>query len=328
MLALNEVIALFYPDKSYKERAEIQVRCENKGIDYDAKAWLEVSFGDLRTNEVKDNLILTFYYNQDSYYGVIGEILNSLEIWSNGVLNFPDLDEENNSFYEHYYGITGFTFFPFLTPTTQIYLLGSRFLLFANIWGVSVIPRIQQYFSRFCLLDILKRDAFWFSEAIRKNSTPIESNLTVGNWVEKNQGNLNDSILQEALNKITELYILLRSEKIWSDLEFSTCSHSKTGPQDKIDIEELYLHRLKETRNLTDWITDHVSIAEWCRGRSIGFVKKLLQIVKEKLPLDQHEDNIVNLVTDLENEGFDGIVGVVYFNESNSQFEWNPELLN
>ncbi len=331
MLELVELITLFYPDKSLKERDQIQARCK-KGVDYDAKGWLDISFSDLKMDRVKDNLILTFYYNQNSYYGVIDEILVSLENWSNGILNFPELGEDDSMFYERFYGLTGFTFFPYLTPTTQIYLLGSRFLLQASIWGLPVISRVQQYFSRFCSLDILKRDAIWFAEAIKKNNTPIEKNVTLGEWLTNktlDTVTISDPTIQEACVTIGKLYLQLLSNEIWADLDFSTCSHAKTGHPEVVNVEELYLHRLRETRDLSAWIQDYESIAEWCKGRSAEFIKKILQVVKEKLPLSQYEDNIVNFVSALGNNGFEELAAeVILFNESTSQFEWNPELLN
>ncbi len=332
MLELDQVVTLFYPSKSPEERGLIQARCKKTAIDYDVKAWAEVSSSDLQTDRVKDNLLATFYYNQDSYYGVIDEILASLETWSNGILLFPDLDDQSNDFYQRFYGITGFTFFPFILPTSQIFLLGSRFILLAFTWGLPVIPKFIQYFARFCSLDVLKRDARWFAEAIKKNPTLVQTDLTLGAWVTKS---ISDNVITETENmslevgkEIIKLYRLLKSDKIWTDLEFSTCSHAKTDVPEKINVEEFYLHRLGQTNDLSAWINDYQIIAEWCKGRSLKFVKGLLAEVQKKLPLEQYEELIVNLVTELENNGFTELNGVIFFNESTSQFEWNPDLLS
>lgn len=331
MLDLEQIITLLYPSASSEQKKEVLERCKKSGIDYDVKSWLEVEYQQLSSEKVKDNLVLTFFYNQESYFGVIGEILHTLNVFSGGVVQFKDLDLDTNEFYERYFGVVGFTHFAFLAPSIQIQLLGGRFLLLTALWGVPILSKVQGYFARFCSLDILKRDARWFANAIKNNKTPILNDRALSDFLGEEDREINtvtDPIIKPALELIAKLYRLLQTGGIWQNLDYSLCSHAKSEDKENVNIEELYLHRLQETTDLSSWVEDYKDIAKWCEGRSVNLVKKILLEIKNKLPLNQFEEPIINLINELSGVGFPEIIDAIIFNESTGQFEWNSDLLS
>ena len=111
MFSIEYILTQLYPKRDQKKIKEMQ----EKGIfgfyisEYDSSSWQEVKKEDLVKEEVQARLIRTMFLSQHQYYGVMNEILISLEEWSNSTMVFEDFDEELIEFYQLFYCFLGYT---------------------------------------------------------------------------------------------------------------------------------------------------------------------------------------------------------------------------
>ncbi len=339
MYSIDELSILFLPNSLPQEQQAFALACEDKAVDYDSRSWGAVQDFELNTNQIKLNLVRTVFQVQENYDGVVNEILNSLEIWSDQTLVFSDFSDDDQLFVERIYAFLAFAHFTYLPSVRQIFVLGSRILTLAAIWNLPIISRVERHFARFCNLEILSQDAGLFAKAIENNPTLLTETETVSVIVQKyrdaglaadptdyleslKKTETLDDVLAEAFWIILTLYHGLVTETIWKYINYSICLHAKT---DKAEFDPIafYLHRLEQTSDLHDWIQDHEEIAEWAKDKDTATVKNLLKIVKNKFSAETDFEAILNLTGSLAAQGHPEAAEIFYFAEAEGKFIWS-----
>ena len=186
MFSIPYLIAQLYPNKNLEEQQRLVDACLNNGKEYYARSW-NLDLEDLKTEAVKLNLIKVLHRKQTQSWGIVQEIMSSLEQWSDGTLIFKEFSDEDNLFYKRFYTFLGFLNFAELSTDSQIFLLRTRFLLLAIVWGVPIYTNVQEYFTKFISVKINKEDSILFSKSISNNITPLsvegKPSHTIQEWV-------------------------------------------------------------------------------------------------------------------------------------------------
>ncbi|MBP7898945.1 hypothetical protein KAZ92_03305 [Candidatus Gracilibacteria bacterium] len=349
MYSLTDILQFLYQYKTADELAALLVQCEKNAIDYDARGWQEVTLGQLYEEGLQLNIVRTFYQSQFGYYGVVPEIMQSLEDWTGGELVFDSMGDANQDFYQRVYVLFGFTFFEYLKMNRQLYLLGSRFLLIALVWKIDVREMVQHHFARFCFLDILRRDGAAFAEAIAQNQTPLGlEDSTVSTWVRsfdafvpKNSEKKVDEFVAsqvspkaihpddvQLLQEVLELHYVLFTGRMWRDADYALCIHEKRKTTEPFEPNGYYLHVLEQAPSLEPWLEDYAEVAPWLKQKPKTFVKQLLVVLKKKVDI-KNEKQLELLLRFIEavSKVHKFTEGFLYFNEQDGSFHWNEDLL-
>jgi hypothetical protein len=326
---------------------------------YNARQWQAVTRRDLETDEVKFRLIRTMFELQDNYEGVGTEIIRSLEDWTEGTIIFRDFDVESQEFYQRYYALLGFLIFGDLKFRSQVYLLGSRFLVLACVWGVPTYRNVQNFFANFNNVKFLDAHSLAFAEAIALNKTHLGKEKTtvrtVQEWValfnqfpsedipNKIPNFLAESMavrrlgkdLQGYLEQILTLYYGLSLGVIWRELDYTNDGGWEPSEDDTPvkTVGENYLQILYNADHdeFMDWLRDYERASEWiwATQKSLDFVKKIIFILIKKVDLEDSEQVSlsVNFLNLLQAVGIENADKILYFDEQDNRFHWNEEYL-
>ncbi len=350
MLSFSDIVNIFYPGVSSEEKERLSRVLENESVEYYTNTWALIQVKNLKEEKVQLNLLRSFYQIQFSYYdGVIINILDSFEIWTNQKIVFENFTQEQQQFYEKYYTFIAFQNFSHLQIYRQLTLLGSRFLRIALVWDFPVFSYLQIYFASFCDIEILKADSELFTRSISFNITPINiGNIqgTVADWVKKFNDfdatvakdkvqafmNISEVVKLETDAKnfivvLITIYQGLLLQTIWKDIDFSLCVHSPRGVKDNIAPIDRYLHLLDQSKNIIVWLKDSSSIVEWLKNSPKEYIKNIFQILKKKININNEEEQELLIKFSIllkESNLFN--LDVVFFDEQTSQFQWNEEI--
>ena len=142
MFSIPYLLTQLYSRRGQVELYPLVERCFSDTTDYDSKTWKTVSRADLESIEIQLNIARTLWQLQFAYHGIGEEILRSLEEWAdNRTMVFIDFDEETQEFYERYIAFLGFVAIGNLSANLIVKLLGSRFLVLAAAWDVSIYDK-------------------------------------------------------------------------------------------------------------------------------------------------------------------------------------------
>lgn len=353
MYSLPYITAQLYPHKSPQDLEKL-VKRSLLALEYDSKSWQEVKKDDLGKEEVQLSLIKTFYTLQFDYDGAASEIIRCLEEWTDGVLLFPQLAEEKQEFYQRYYVFLGFVCFEYLKLTSQVYLLGSRFLPLALAWEIPLYVDVQNFFSHLTSLRLMEDFSMAFYTAIEKNKTPFGEELnktkTIADWVKEfnefpgnNLAAKVDEFLEnkfavqrlpeddrKILDKILTLYWGLRAGFIWRELEYSAAQGGEDKPKrENKTADDYYLQELfnADQESFAVWLDSYQEAAEWIVSASkpMEFIKKLLFILFEKVDLKNVDqvNKVIDFVNLLSSMGLQNVDEIIYFDEKEQKFKWN-----
>lgn len=345
MFTLFELNKILLPQLS---DAELDLMLQNDLADYqdyNIKSWLEVKPEDLKSKKVKINLLKTLYQSQFGYDGVYLEILRSLEKWSGGNITFESLSGEDILFYQRFYSLLGFQNFPFISTSTQIFLVGSFCLPLAIVWGVDVRERVKESFARFCQLGILQIDSDIFTSALTANNNPIAQknngeDISVGELVveyfslpeeDRNVDKFISSLglMSSDINNakiILNLFGDLLTNKIWLEIDHSLCTHKKI--ETKLpDFKTQYLNLLKSEKDLGEWINDYANVVPWLAQKDDQYLVDLFKIVKDRVNLKDQNlvQDLLSFIEELHKSGKSDLE-IIYFNEADNQFHWNEKI--
>lgn len=353
MLEFREIIKVFFSHESPERVVALENFLETAATEYYAGTWKKVMLNDLGTDKVKLNLLRTLYQLQYGFYdGVVNNILQSLDEWSGGTMVFSLMTDEENEFYQHLYAFLAWQNFDHLSVARQLFVLSTRFLVLGLLWDLPVYVGIRRYFAEFCLYDKLTAETSLFAGAIERNETPLtqkgESDQTVKQWLEKfrplfhknrNESSVREFIeeatLKENLNKedvdllkkLLNLYVAIVTDAIWQKLDATLCIHPH-DPTDKNFSEEEYYLDLLEKTDFTAWLSTHEKTADWLKDKTVGYVKKLLAIVKKRANLNDEKqlEYLLPLISEIAAKNNSALEKVLYFDGTDNQFHWNDSL--
>lgn len=350
MLSFFELIKIFYPSKSSEEQQKLALLLENESIEYYPDTWKEVKREEITLQDVQLNLLRTLYQLQYGYYtGITLEIMTSFEDWTENTLNFNTPFPEINVFYEWVYAFIGFQNFSSLPVVKQIYLLGSRSFFYAVNFNIPVYEKVQELFASTCDVVFLKDTSLLFAGAVRSNKTPMThfEPKTLDQWILKYENfvpkrveskvdefinTIDFTVLNEQeklrLTKILDIFDAVNTDRIWKEIKVRFCAHGKSERHDEVDMYSRYLELLSEKNDIELWLQDFKNISSWIKAGPQDYWKSMMKVLQKKIDL-KNEVEVEALSQFLSYLEGQKLVpeGILSFNETNDQFDWNEELI-
>lgn len=361
MFSIPYIIAQLYPKRTIEDQQKLVDRCFELERYYE-DLW-DVEREDLANLDVQLRLARTLFDSQTDEAGIVLTIMDSLEEWSKeNTLLFPDLPEEAQFFYEHYYGFIGFVHFDSLGMRHQSYLLRSRFLWLACIWDVPVYSNVQHYFEQFVSVASMKEDARMFAASVAANDMPVGTEgktvHTIGEWIvlfntfvgtslDNLEGKVDDfmetsveaSRLDDAvklmLNKILTVYYSLRTGMIWREIKDEVpVGYVRKETKEKKTRDEYYLELLAqlEPERFGVWLSDWNDTLTWliASGKDHDFMNQFFYILTQQVDLknEKQSGNVLELVNGLQQNGWSLGKDLLVFNEKEGGFQWNQDVVN
>jgi hypothetical protein len=356
MFSLEFLLAQLYPNKK-PEEVQLWLSRLDTLPSFDARSWQKIKKADLENEEVKLRLVKTLFNLSIAYDGVGSEIAKSIEKWSeDATLIFLDFSADNQDFYEHYYAFLGWVLFSNMKLTTQIYLLGSRFLLMACIWQTPIYNNVQNFFAGLISLRVMENNAIIFKEAMETNDTILKeegkNEKTIAQWIESfvefdevSLDNKVDEYLASSmevsrlseknksyLGSIFTLYWGLRTGLIYTELDFSIAPGIEhLEKRENKNTDDYYLQMLYKAtaEDFSVWLESHEDAVDWIAKtqKPIEFIKKLLFILLEKVDMKNEKqiENTISFINSLNLAGLEGLDDVIYFDEEKTEFKWNED---
>lgn len=361
MFSIPYIIAQLYPKRTMEDQQKLVDHCFELERYYE-DLW-DVKKEDLVNLDVQLRLVRTLFDSQTDEAGVVLTIMDSLEEWSkDGTLLFPDLPEEAQFFYEHYYGFIGFMHFDSLGMGHQSYLLRSRFLWLACIWDVPVYSNVQHYFEQFVSVPSMKDDARMFAASIGANDMPVgvegKAVHTIGEWTtlfntyvgttslehfERKVDDFMDANMEAGrmdddtklmLNTILTLYYGLRTGFIWREIKDEVpAGYERKETKDIKTQDQYYLELLSglDAPRFDAWLADWQETATWliAGGKERDFMNQFFFALTQKLDLanEKQTSYFVELVNALQQNGWSLGGDLLYFNEQEGKFHWNEDMV-
>ncbi|HBU06813.1 MAG TPA: hypothetical protein DEB09_01890 [Candidatus Magasanikbacteria bacterium] len=340
-----------------KEEAERLLLALDTTPGFDTKSWQKIQMNDLESETTKLGLIKTLFDIQSYYDGVASEIIRSLEEWSQDkTIIFPLFSIEDQEFYQRYYASLGWLFFDKYKLSTQIYLLGSRFLLLGCVWDVPIYTNVQIFFASVISLNIMEDHAIVFYEAMQNNKTVLaeegKEEKSIAGWlVDFNEftGSSPETKVDEFMSSklevsrlspenqkylyiIVTLYWSLRVGMIWKEIDYSLAPGVEPAEKkENKKADDYYLQILykAEPEDFSEWLSSYKEVAEWLvlTSKSDEFIKKILFVLLEKVDLNNEKqvENTIDFINLLDYAGLDGIGNVIFFDETENKFKWNED---
>ena len=240
--------------------------------------------------------------------------------------------------------------------TTQIYLLGSRFLLMACIWQTPIYNNVQNFFAGLISLRVMENNAIIFKEAMETNDTILKeegkNEKTIAQWIESfvefdevSLDNKVDEYLASSmevsrlseknksyLGSIFTLYWGLRTGLIYTELDFSIAPGIEhLEKRENKNTDDYYLQMLYKAtaEDFSVWLESHEDAVDWIAKtqKPIEFIKKLLFILLEKVDMKNEKqiENTISFINSLNLAGLEGLDDVIYFDEEKTEFKWNED---
>jgi len=359
MLSIAELVTQLYPEKEPEPLQYVADLVAENFDEFYTHTWNEIQREDLLKENIQVRLVKTLFHSQFTYDGVVSMILQSLLDWSGGDLVFEDFDEDVAAFYERLFTFLGFVNFAWISHEQQSFLLQSRCLVLAAVWNVSLYVNVQNYFARISSIVNMYEETDLFAFNIRKNESFLRgtenSDKTVAYWVNlfdvfvpgsienKIPEFLSDTLevtrlpedTRKFLDKILAVYWGLQTGVIYREVTAEDAlpagMERQAPPTEKKSQEDYYIDLLyafpKENFNI--WLKDYEATAYWLimTEKPPAFIRKILFVLLEKIDLTNIEE--VQLVQSffgrLAEGELEGIDGVLYYDESDSQFHWDED---
>lgn len=359
MFTIPFITSQLFPKKTLEEQNALAQDCLDYGIDYDTPNWLKVEESDIIFGEVKRNLIRTLHEMQYGYDGISFVIMDSLEAWSSGTLEFKNMTPEDQDFCQRYYMMIGFLCFANIGRRRQCYLIGSHFFVLACIWKIPVYLNIRYYFSTLTYVWEMKEDAELFATVIKNNPVGLVGDRgfkrSVANWIsifdEYLTKNPSDTVKKvdefmsssmevqrldadqkSVLSKALSLYDSLVTGAMWMDIDFDETLGNEHKPKvPGRPINEYYLDALEkiDKEKFVDWLSSYKEVAQFIDSTKLGdeFIERMFKIIKEKVDFknEQQTTYLMDFINLLKQGGWSEIDKVVYFDEKLGDFVWDSE---
>jgi len=356
MYSLTDIVVQLYPFYKDTKKMDELVQASADVSVFDTQGWKTVTYETLLDDNTKARLVRTLFDLQSVYDGVGGEIMRSLEEWSNGTILFDGVSPDYQQFLEDLYLLCGFFSFPYLGLETQIYLLGSRFLVNAYAHDLPVYISVQNFFIHYSTVRLMESFAMAFYNAIQNNQTIFgdTNTRTVAEWIDlfelyeidtfasKVDHFMRDKIDVERLSQsdrdilhhILTLYWGLRGKFIYKEIEdvipmgAQPASKKENKTEDDYYLEILFKANKEQIK---DWLSTSGEAAYWMylTHKSANFIKKLVYILFEKVDLDDSDQTsmLLEFFMVLQELGLEGVDDLLMFDETKGGFDWNEDAL-